>query len=133
MIDVEAKVYTLISAALREAFEGIEVSGEYVKAPSEFPFVSIVEADNYTTLAHADTSETERFATVMYEINAYSNKGVSKKAECKAIMKIIDDLMYRMNFTRIAITPVPDLDNATIYRMTARYRAETDGTTIYRR
>lgn len=133
MIDVEAKVYTPIATALREAFKGIEVSGEYVKAPSEFPFVSIVEADNYTTPAHIDTSEAERFATLMYEINVYSNKTSGKKTECKEIVKLIDKLMYRLNFTRIALAPIPNLDNATIYRMTARYRAETDGTTIYRR
>lgn len=133
MIDVEAKVYTPIATALRDAFPGIEVSGEYVKAPSEFPHVSIVEADNYTTSAHMDTSETERYATLMYEINVYSNKGVGKKSECKAIMQLIDSLMYGMNFTRLALTPIPNLDDATIYRMIARYRAETDGTTIFRR
>lgn len=133
MIDVEAKIYTPIAAALREAFSDIEVSGEYVKAPSEFPFVSMVEADNYPTLAHMDNGETEKYATLMYEINVYSNKSVGKKSECKAIMQLIDSLMYRMNFTRLSLAPIPNLDNATIYRMTARYRAETDGTTIYRR
>lgn len=133
MIDVEAKVYTPIAVALRDAFEDIEVKGEYVNAPSKFPFVSIVEADNYPTPSHLDTSETERFVTLMYEVNVYSNKSVGKKSECKEIMAFIDDLMYRMNFTRIALSPVPNMDNATIYRMTARYRAETDGTTLYRR
>lgn len=133
MIDIEKEVYTPIADALHTAHPDVSVSGEYVKAPSEFPFVSIVEADNYPTLAHRDTADTMRYATLMYEVNVYSNKGVKKKSECKAIMATIDDLMYRMNFTRIALTPVPNLDNASIYRMTARYRAETDGTNIYRR
>lgn len=133
MIDCEAKIYTPIATALREAFAGIEVSGEYVKAPSTFPFVSVEEADNYPTTAHLDNGDAEKYATLMYEINVYSNKGVGKKSECKAIMQLIDSLMYGMNFTRLALTPVPNLDDATIYRMTARYRAETDGTKIYRR
>ncbi len=46
MIDIEAKIYTPIATALRTAHSGVSVSGEYVKAPSEFPLVSIVEADN---------------------------------------------------------------------------------------
>ena len=133
MIDIEAKVYTPIATALRTAHPGVSVSGEYVKAPSEFPFVSIVEEDNYTTLAHRDGSDSERFATLMYEVNVYSNKGAKKKSECKAIMATIDELMYRMNFTRLSLAPIPNMENASIYRMTARYRAETDGTTIYRR
>lgn len=133
MIDIESKVYGPITAALRSQFSGIAISGEYVNAPSEFPFVSIVEADNYMSLQHLDSSATEKYATLMYEINVYSNKGSRKKSECKAIMAAIDGMMYSMNFTRIAMTPVPNMENASIYRMTARYRAETDGTNLYRR
>lgn len=133
MIDVESKVYTPIAGALRDAFSGIFVSGEYVKAPSSFPHASIVEMDNYTSTDRMDTSDTERFATIMYEVNVYSNKAVGKKTECKEIMAFIDDLMYKMNFKRLSLAPVPNMDDATIYRMTARYRAETDGTTLYRR
>lgn len=133
MIDVESKVYTPIAVGLRNAFSGIFVSGEYVKAPSSFPHASIVEMDNYTSTDRVDTSDTERFATIMYEVNVYSNKAVGKKTECKEIMAFIDDLMYKMNFKRLSLAPVPNMDDATIYRMTARYRAETDGTTLYRR
>lgn len=133
MIDVEAKVYTPVATALRAAFKGIDVSGDYTQTPSTFPFVSMVEADNFTTLSHMDNGDKEKFATLMYEINVYSDKADGKKSECKAIMKVIDKLMYGMNFTRIALAPVSNLSKPTIYRMTARYRAETDGTTLYRR
>ncbi len=133
MIDVEAKVYSPIAAALRAAYSGISVSGEYVNAPSSFPAVTIVEQDNYMTLDKLSTSDDEEFATVMYEVNVYSNKSGGKKSECRAIMDTIDKMMYFRNFTRIAMSPVPNLNDATIYRMTARYRAETDGTNFYRR
>lgn len=133
MIDVENQIYTPIAEALREAFPGIDTSGEYVKAPSAFPHVSIVEQDNYPTLTHLSTSDTEQYTTIMYEVNVYSNKSSGKKAQCRSIMKVIDDLMYRRNFTRISLSPVPNLENATIYRLVARYRAETDGVNLYRR
>lgn len=133
MIDVEAKVYTPVAAALRAAFDGIEVSGDYTKVPAIFPFVSMVEADNIASANRLDTGDSEKYATVMYEVNVYSDKADGKKSECKAIMQVIDEIMYRMNFTRIALAPVPNLSKPTIYRMTARYRAETDGTKLYRR
>lgn len=133
MIDVENQIYTPIAEALRKAFPGIDTSGEYVKAPSTFPHVSIVEQDNYPTLTHLSTSDSEEFSTIMYEVNVYSNKSSGKKAQCRSIMKVIDDLMYRRNFTRISLSPVPNLENATIYRLVARYRAETDGVNLYRR
>ena len=130
---MESKVYTPIAVALRDAFSGIFVSGEYVKAPSSFPHVSLVEMDNYTSADRLDTADEERFSTLMYEVNVYSNKTSGKKSECKKIIGFIDDLMYKMNFKRLSLAPVPNMDDATIYRMTARYRVETDGENFYRR
>ena len=68
MIDVESQIYTPIAEALRAQFPGILVSGEYVNAPTRFPYVSLVEQDNYTTEAHMDSGDTERFATLMYSV-----------------------------------------------------------------
>jgi hypothetical protein len=72
-------------------------------------------------------------AQVMFEINIYSNKADGRKTECKSIAKVIDDVMFRMNFKRMALTPIPNMEDATIYRIVARYRAMTDGKYFYRR
>ena len=69
----------------------------------------------------------------MYEVNVYSDKAGGKKSVCRKIMRFVDDLMCAKNFRRISLSPVPNLENATIYRLVARYKAETDGTTLYRR
>lgn len=133
MIDIEKMVYTPIAEALRERFKGIEVSGAYVNAPAKFPYVSIVEQDNYMSVNRLDSSDREKFATVMYEVNVYSNKSASKRAVCREIMGVIDEMLYKRNFIRLSMSPVPNMENGTIYRLVARYRAETDGETIYRR
>lgn len=133
MIDIENQVYAPIAEALREQFSGIRVSGEYVKAPSGFPYVSIVEQDNYQTETHLTTSEAEGYATLMYEVNVYSNKATGKKPQCREIISVIDQMLYGLNFKRISLSPIPNLEDATIYRLTARYRVETDGTNLYRR
>lgn len=133
MKDIENQVFQPIKKALVDAFPGISVSSEYVKSPSSFPHACIEEQDNYLTQRRLDTSEEERFSTLMYEVNVYSNKSSGKKSQCKSMMKLIDEIMYRMNFTRISCSPVPNLEEATIYRLVARYQAETDGTNIYRR
>ena len=46
MIDVENIIFTKIAGNLRTKFKGITVSGEYINAPSKFPYVSVVEQDN---------------------------------------------------------------------------------------
>lgn len=133
MIDIEKMVYTPIAEVLRERFKGIEVSGAYVNAPAKFPYVSIVEQDNYMSVNRLDSSDSEKFATVMYEVNVYSNKSASKRAVCREIMGVIDEMLYKRNFIRLSMSPVPNMENGTIYRLVARYRAETDGETIYRK
>ena len=133
MIDSEKLIYAFMSEALRKRFKGISVSGEYVNAPPKFPYVSIVEQDNYMSANRLDSSDREKFSTLMYEVNVYSDKAGSKKSACREIMGVIDEMLYKRNFTRISLSPVPNMENGTIYRLVARYRAETDGGTIYRR
>jgi hypothetical protein len=131
MIDCENEVYTRIARVLRDKFPGINIAGEYVNAPSSFPHVSITQSDN-SVVSEQMTGSAE-MAQVMFEINIYSNKADGRKTECKAIAKVIDDVMFRMNFKRMALTPIPNMEDATIYRIVARYRAMTDGKYFYRR
>lgn len=133
VIDIEPTVYTAIAKELRKRFTGINVSEEYTDTPAKFPYVSIEERDNYTAAEYLDSSSKERFCCVMYEVNVYSNKAGRKKTICREIMGVIDEMFYKKNFTRISKSPVPNMENGTIYRLVARYRAETDGTNIYRR
>ena len=133
MIDVENIIFTKIAGNLRMIFKGITVSGDETNAPSKFPYVSVVEQDNYSSADKLDSSIREKFATVMYEVNVYSNKSGFKKSEAREIMGEIDKMFIGMNFKRLVMNPVKNMGNATIYRLIARYRAETDGQTFYRK
>ena len=131
MIDCENEVLTRIARVLRVKFPCINIAGEYVNAPSSFPHVSITQSDN-SVVSEQMTGSVE-MAQVMFEINIYSNKADGRKTECKSIAKVIDDVMFKMNFKRIALTPIPNMEDATIYRIVARYRVMTDGKYFYRR
>lgn len=133
MIDCENEVFTRIATVLRQKFSEIDIASEYVQSPSSFPHASITLSDSYTLDGQQNTSLTENLTEVMFEVNIYSNKTEGKKTECKTILKLIDDTLYSMNFRRTAMTPVPNMEDATIYRITARYRAATDGKFFYRR
>ena len=131
MIDIEAKIYSPIRTALVNAYDGIFVTSEPTATTAKFPAVSIVQQDNYMSINKLDNSGMERFATVMFQVDVYSNKASGRKSQCKEIMGVIDTMLYGMNFTRLSLTPVP-MANDGYYRLTARYRAETDGTNLYR-
>ena len=130
MIDPENEVYTKVAQALRSEFPEINISGEYVNAPSSFPHVSFVLSDN--TVVKRYTSDSFEMSHVMFEANVYSNKTSGKKTECKKIMKCIDDVMFSINFRRTAYTPVPNMENTSIYRLVARFEGRTDGKYFYR-
>ena len=134
MIDIEHELFTKVATALRAQFSGIFVTGEYVKAPSSFPCVMFVEMDNTPYRRTQTQADMENHATVMYEVNVYSNKTKGKKTECKAIIKVIDDMMLSLGFDRPFLNPIPNLEDATIYRMTARYIAiVSKDKVVYRR
>ena len=134
MIDLESPLLTEIAGVLRGTYDGITVYGEYVPAPARFPSVSFVEMDNTTYRPTLTNRQAENHAEVMVEVNVYSNLSVGKKAQAKAIMGTIDTLMQQHGFERITVQPIQNMNDATIYRIVARYRAVvSDDLTIYRR
>ncbi len=134
MIDIENEIYSAVSIKIRERYPEIYITGEYVATPTSFPCVSVIEQSNYAYQRSRTSTNNENHVEVMYEVNVYSNKKTGKKAEAKAIMNVIDKIFNDLGFTRIMQNPVPNLLDATIYRIVARYAAivGTDKV-IYRR
>ena len=134
MIDIESAVFNTVVTKVREQFPDIYMVGEYVKSPSSFPAVSFVEMDNAIRTETMDSGSNENHANVMYEVNVYSNKTTGKKSECKAIIALIDQELLALGFVRVTLTPVPNMNDSTIYRMVGRYRATVSADNkIYRR
>ena len=134
MIDIENVVFNTVAAKVRDQYPNISMAGEYVKSPSSFPAVSLVEMDNSVRTDTIDSGSNENHVNVMYEVNVYSNKTTGKKSECKAIIALIDREMLALGFVRATLTPVPNMNDSTIYRMVGRYRATVSSDNkIYRR
>lgn len=123
MIDVENDIFNTVASVVRAMDPDIHMVGEYVKTPPKFPCVSLVEMDNQSYQRTEDSGSSENHASVMYEVNIYSNKTVGKKTECKEIAAVIDEQMLALGFARTMLQPIPNIDDATIYRMVGRYSA----------
>jgi hypothetical protein len=120
--------------AIVNAYSSAFVVGEYVKAPPSFPCVSLIEMDNAPLQRTQTTDSVENHVSVMYEVNVYSNKTSGKKTECKNIAGVIDNAMAALGFTRTMLNPIPNMGDATIYRILGRYRAVISrNSEIYRR
>lgn len=123
MIDCETEIFDHVQRKVRSVYPGIYMTGEYVNAPSSFPCVSLEQKDNAVWRKSRDTTHGENHVTVMFELNVYSNKINGKKAECKAIAAVADEALKELGFTRMMLNPVPNLMDASVYRLTGRYRA----------
>ena len=123
MIDCENEIFSAVAKVVRGAYPSVFISGEYIKAPSKFPHVSLVEMSNTTYDKTQSSGGLENHASLMYEVNVYSNKTSGKKSECKAIATLIDNELATLGFSRTMLQPIPNMDDATIYRMTGRYTA----------
>ena len=122
MINVENEIFDTIAKAVRRAHPSVFISGEYIRTPSKFPFVSLIEMSNTAYDKTQTSGSLENHASLMYEVNIYSNKTSGKKSECKAIATLIDNEFATLGFSRTMLQPIPNMDDATIYRMTGRYR-----------
>lgn len=134
MIDIETEAFNIVSKKVREEYPKVYMTGEYVKSPPSFPCISLIEVDNQIYRNTRTTECIENHVQVLYEVNVYSNKTSGKKAECKAIISLIDKEMEALGFTRTLMNPVPNEEEATVYRIVARYRAiVSKNKVIYRR
>ena len=73
MIDVEKEIFGIVSKAVREKYPKIFMTGEYVKSPSSFPCVYLVEVDNQIYRNTRTNECIENHVQVLYEVNVFSN------------------------------------------------------------
>lgn len=133
MNDIEEVLYTELREYLTPLFPTLTLSGIEERFPASFPFASVVMAEATTRADTVNSGSYENHTNIMYEINVYSNSRDGRKTEAKSIFSAIDRYFISHGFSRTAMNPVV-MDNATIYRITARYTGCADKNfTIYRR
>jgi len=136
LVNIEEKVFSTVATALRDEYgtANIFVAGEYTETPSKFPAVTLTESSNTVITNRRTAQSIENGVAVLYEVNVYSNKTKGKKSEAKEIMALIDEQMSNMGFTRTFLNPIPNVVDATIYRIVARYTAAVlpEGNDTYR-
>lgn len=133
MINKENEVFTRVRNAVLAEFPNADVDGSYQQVPSTFPHVSLYMSDTYVPENAIDSSLEPEYMAMTFEVNVYSNSVSGKKQEAKKIMGIIFDTMYEMNFRMIVSSPVPNLNDSSIYRQTARFEGMADANNFYSR
>lgn len=121
MIDVLNEIFTTVAKAVRAVHKGAYVTGEYTRAPSKFPCVTLDETENVMVDSLVDSSHAENFAGLQYRLQVFSNKESGKKAEARAIFATADAELQRIGMRRVTYTTTPEIYDSTIYSITATY------------
>lgn len=122
MITLENQVVNAIDDALENEYPGAFVTAGYINSASQFPCVQVVEIDNRVFERATSLSEIEVMATIVIEINFFSNKTAAKKEECRQLATITDEVMEGLGFMRTMLSQTPNYEDATVYRMTGRWQ-----------
>lgn len=125
MIDNEQLVYDEVSKALRDAFDGIFITGvEITDIPPQFPAVYIIKKNSGVSERYSTFENVENAASEEYEFGVYSNLESQRdaKEQTKNIIALIngvmcDDLFYIRSFCRL----IPNADTK-YTRNIARYK-----------
>ena len=134
MIYVENEIFTKVYDAVTATYPNAFVTGVFVPSPPTFPCVYFAMSDNAYFRNSIDSGSMENHDAIEFEVEIYSNSADGKKTQCYEIAGIIDGLMESLNFTRMGLMPVPNIADATIFRLVGRYRAVVGkDETIYRR
>lgn len=124
MIDNEQLVYDEVSGALRNAFDGIFITGvEITDTPPQFPAVSIVKKNSEVNKKYSTFEYVENAASEEYEFGVHSNLESQKdaKTQCKNILAVIDGVMCDLFYIRSFCQPIPSADTK-YTRHVARYK-----------
>lgn len=129
MPNPENYVVDALASYLQEKYPGIYVVGEYVDSVPSFPAVTIIQADN-SEYIRSRTVRGEQAANIMYEVTVYANRDGYRKEDAYAVMTDVNAVMTglvevkgrRMGFYRSMCRPIPNLQDSTIYALTARFK-----------
>lgn len=98
MIDHENQNYTLISQALKQTFENLQITNEKLRFyQGTYPVVSFIQTNNYVLKESLSFDEMETMNCEEYEIEIQSQTDLK---EIKDIMQHIDAAMRQLGYMR---------------------------------
>lgn len=131
---IETQVFNDLYPKIIEAFPGTMVGTIADPVEITFPYVNISVSDTYSTYQFVNSSRTEKYRDVDIDIDIYTNDVQGRKAKASQIMDVINREMLAMGIPSASKIPMEltnPVDNSTVFRLFARYRATVDENGIF--
>lgn len=118
MLDFSNEIFSAVAENLRSLYPGIQVVGEYVETPAQFPTVTLDEIQNIP--AHLDSGATNKYARVVYRSQIFCN-GEGKRQRARLIYDSLDQVLMGLGLFAKTYTTTPAIYNSEIYCITATH------------
>ena len=130
MIEVSNEIFNTVAKDLRSLHSGVQVIGEYVGTPAQFPTVTIDEIQNVPV--HLDSAKVNKYAKVAYRSQVFCN-GEGKRKKAREIFNSLDQTLMSLGLVMKTYTTTPTIYNSEVYCITATHEGVVgaDGT-VYR-
>ena len=139
MIDIYPEIFNGLQSKLTEfenSYDGeilldertIRLIRSYIDASSKFPCIIIEEKNNISHNNELDNVESH--SLIVYEFNIYDNS-IKKMEVCSKLSMVVNSYMSeKLGFERTQNEPIPNVADATIYRIFQRYEGVIDNQTL---
>lgn len=122
MKDETTNVFDAVYNAVIAVFPTADLSTHYVNQPASFPHVQLWDESNTTPRTGMNLSGDECFSNIVIHFEVFDNMLDGEGVEnVKKIFSLIDPVMRLQGYRRTYYAPVPNYDDASVYREIARY------------
>lgn len=130
MIDIYPQIYQELDTHIADYLKSekcanvlkkkkVKLQPEFNANTTVFPYITIGEKGN--TYADSELDNHELHSSLVFDINIYDNTK-NKMEICSKLSLVVNDYMAnKMGLRRTFNEPMPNLADATIYRITQRY------------
>lgn len=130
MNDFEVQIFNAVHPVVAPLCAKNKFVSKQVVSTTAFPAACLFEMDNTTVQRRQTSTPRENFSLLTYQFEAFA----MTKKECRAVFAAADDMMLKLNFTRISGRYIDNPGNPDVFRYVARYEAEVDQNgNLYRR
>lgn len=122
MVDLMPDVFDAIYNAVTAEYPDADLASHYVNQPSAFPHVQAWDESNTTPREGMNLSGDECFSNIVIHIEIFDNMLDGEGSEnVEKILALIDPVMRMLGFRRTYNAPVPNYNDASVYRKVVRY------------
>lgn len=130
MIDFEVQIFNQMHSVVAPLCAKNRFVSKQIVGPTAFPAASLIEMDNTTVRDRQSSTPGENFSRITYQLDVFAQT----KSECRAVFAAADDMMLKLNFSRMSGRYMDNPGNTDVFRYVARYEAEVDQDgNLYRR